>query len=345
MKTILSAAILAAATAAPLSAQDLTGNLTIASYTGIFQDKYTAAVIDPFLAEHPGLTVTYASARGSADQLGALRAQANDPQLDVVLFDVTTALIGNKEGLLAPLTVEDVPNLADLVPEATVQEGYGPAVTFDNEVIIYNTDLVQGTPESLEVLWDPQYAGKLAVTSMPSILGTGLMVMTSSMLGEDYTQGVDQSIEKLAELAPAVQTFDPKPDSYTLVLNGTVAMATGWNARAQTYSNDADGKLGVMTPKEGTVLQINTINLVEGAKNPDAAKAFIDYALSPEAQAAFTEAMYYSPTNAKAQPSEDARARTVFGQMDQTLPLDWTWVATQNDRWNAMWKRRIISAN
>lgn len=344
MKTMLSAVAVTALMAGPGMTQELSGEITLGSYTGVFQDEYVKAVVEPFEAANPGVTVTYYSDRGSAGLLGALRAQAGDPQMDVVIFDASTTLIGNKEGLLAPLTAEDVPNMADLVPQATVEEGFGPAVTFDHEIISYDAQKMTEAPTSLSVLWKPEHAGRIGVAAMPNIQGTGLMVMTSAMLGEDYTQSTDQAIEKLAELAPAVQTFDPKPDGYTLVLNGSLDFATGWNARAQYYAQESGGKLGVMTPSEGTILQINTINLVEGSANPDAAKAFIDYALSPEAQAAFTEAMFYAPTNAKAEPSEEAQAKTVFGQLDGTLPLDWAWVATQNDRWNAMWKRRIIAA-
>lgn len=330
--------------AAHAQSTEVSGEITLSAYSGIFQDKYTEAVINPFLEKFPGVTVNYFASNASSVMLGNLRSQASDVQTDVVIFDVSTALIGNKEELLAPLSVTDIPNLADLLPQATVQEGFGPAVTFDNLVLVYNTEAITSKPDTLSVLWDPQYAGKLAVTSMPSILGSGLMVMTSAMLGEDYTQSVEQSAAKLAELAPAVQTFDPKPDSYTLVINGTVALATGWNARAQYYADESAGKLDVVLPKEGTILQINTINLTKGAKNEAAAKAFINYALSPEAQAAFTEAMFYAPVNAKAVVSPEATARTVSGQLEQILPLDWAWAATKSEEWNQIWKRQIISA-
>ncbi|MDO9636983.1 MAG: polyamine ABC transporter substrate-binding protein [Pseudotabrizicola sp.] len=332
------------ASAAHAQSTEVSGEITLSAYSGIFQDKYTEAVIKPFQEKFPDVTVNYFASNASSVMLGNLRSQASDVQTDVVIFDVSTALIGNKEELLAPLSVADIPNLADLLPQATVQEGFGPAVTFDNLVLVYNTEAISTKPDSLSVLWDPQYAGKLAVTSMPSILGSGLMVMTSAMLGEDYTQSVEQSSAKLAELAPAVQTFDPKPDSYTLVINGTVALATGWNARAQYYADESAGKLDVVLPKEGTILQINTINLIKGAKNEAAAKAFINYALSPEAQAAFTEAMFYAPVNAKAVVSPEATARTVAGQLEQILPLDWGWAATKSEEWNQIWKRQIISA-
>ncbi|ACM28882.1 ABC transporter substrate-binding protein [Rhizobium rhizogenes] len=331
-------------TTAHAQSSDVSGEITLTAYSGIFQDKYNEAVIKPFLAKYPNVKVNYFPSPASSAMLGNLRSQAGDPQMDVVIFDVSTSLIGDKEGLLAPLSKTDVPSLADLVPQAIVKEGYGPAVTFDNLVVIYNIEAFPTAPTSLQVLWDKTYAGKMAVTSMPSILGSGLMVMTSAMLGEDYTKSVKQSAAKLAEMAPGVQTFDPKPDAYTLVINGTDVLGTGWNARGQYYADESKGKLGVMLPKEGTILQINTINLVQGSKNPVAAKAFIDYALSPEAQAAFTEVMFYAPVNAKAKVSEAATARTVAGKLDKTLPLDWGWAATKSDEWNQIWKRQIISA-
>lgn len=344
MKSTLCAFAVTTLLAGTATAQELSGEITLAAYSGVFQDGYIKSVIEPFEKAHPGVKVNYFGERASSGMLGLLRAQATDPQLDVVIFDVSTALIGNKEGLLAPIPVADVPNIADLAPQAIIEEGYGPAVTFDNFVVVYNPAMINPAPTSIEVLWEPQYKDKLAITSMPSVLGTALMFSTSAMLDEDYTKSVDKSVEKLAELAPAVQTFDPKPDAYTLVMNGAVDLATGWNARTQYYADQSGGKIAAMTPKEGALLQVNTINLVKGAKNPTLAKAFIDYALSPEAQSAFAAEMYYSPTNSKATPSKEVMDRTVFANLDNTLPVDWAWAATQNERWNTIWKRRIIAA-
>ena len=245
--------------------EDVSGEITLMSYAGIFEDQYKQAVIEPFLEEYPNVSINYFTTGNSAQMLGALRAQQSDPQVDVAIFDAGVALVGNAEGLLSEITVDEVPNLADLHPLATVQEGYGPAVTFDNLVIIYDTQDVEGSPTSLEELWNEDYDGAVGVSAMPNIQGIALTVMTASMLGEDWTKSIDGAIEKLAELAPRVQTFDPQPDGYTMVLNDSLVIATGWNARAQTFREQSDGRLGVMLPDEGSVFQINAINLVEGA--------------------------------------------------------------------------------
>jgi putative spermidine/putrescine transport system substrate-binding protein len=338
-------ALVLAVAAGPALAEEISGEITLLAYAGLFQDKYTEAVIAPFEAAHPGVKVNFYTVGNSAQMLGTLRSQAGSPQADVVIFDVSTSLIGDAEGLLAELPVAEHPVIGELAPQAIVKEGYGTAVTFDNLVIVYDKTKFDTPPTSIAALWDPARKGRLAVSSMPNIQGAALLAIVSHWLGEDYTKSIDMAVAKLAELAPSVQTFEPKPDGYTLVLNGEVDMATGWNARAQYYAEQNPDKLGVMLPDEGSVMQINTINLVKGAPNPEAAKSFIDWALSPEAQAAFTDAMYYAPVNPKAMASDAAMAKTVAGRMEKMLPFSWDWEATIAQGWTQEWKRTIVAGN
>jgi putative spermidine/putrescine transport system substrate-binding protein len=156
----------------------------------------------------------------------------------------------------------------------------------------------------------------------------------------------DGAFRELRELAPSIKTFDPQPDGYTLVLNGSVVFATGWNARAQLYRDRSDGRLGVMLPDEGTVFQINTINLVRGAPHRPAAVAFMAYALSAPAQKAFAERMYYAPTNALAQIDPGAEARTAASpfNMAKVVPVDWKEMAKLQATWDRRWRDVIEAA-
>ena len=52
-----------------------------------------------------------------------MRAQKADPQIDVVIMDVTTSTIGNAEGLFTKITPQEVPSLDDLHPEARAVGG------------------------------------------------------------------------------------------------------------------------------------------------------------------------------------------------------------------------------
>lgn len=343
---VLAAAATAALHAAPAAAQ-LSGTVTLMAYSGIFQENYTAVVVDPFKAKHRGLEVTYFGPGTSSQMLGLLRSQRSSPQTDVVIMDTTTAAIACREGLVEKLTPAEVPELNELVPLARQSGGEcGPAVTFDHFVIVYDTTKVSPAPTSLKVLWDEKWRGRISVSAPPNIQGLVLTAIVERMEGGDYTKGIDRAIARLRALAPLVQTFNPTPDGYSLILNDQVTFATGWNARSQLYHDQSNGRIGVMLPEEGTAFQINMINVVANAPNRAAALAFVNYALGAEAQTAFTNRMFYGPTNAKATPNPDALARTAVDPRyrDRVIPLDWDDIVKVRDNWNSRWRREVIAA-
>lgn len=344
---LLKSALAALAMPAIARAQSPRGAITLMAYSGIFQDNYTRSVVEPFRRAFPDVTVNFAPGPTSAQMIGGIRAQKADPQIDVVIMDVTTSTIGNAEGLFARITPAEAPSLDELYPEARAVGGeFGPAVTYDHLVIVYDTANVKPPPARLADLWRPDLKGQLAVSAPPNIQGLALTAMVEKMEGGDYKKSIDAAIRKLRELAPAVQTFEPNPDGYSLILNGVVRVATGWNARAQLYSDETKGKLGVLLPPEGSVFQINTINLVAGSKNRAAALAFMNYALSREAQKTFTERMFYAPTNAKAAIDPAALARTAAAPEHRArmIPLDWNDIVRVRDQWNNRWRREVIAA-
>lgn len=330
-----------------LRAQGLSGQITLMSYSGIFQDNYTKAVVEPFLAANPGVKVNYAPGGTSAQMVGSVRAQKADPQIDVVIMDVTTSSIGNIEGLFEKLTPAEFPVLEELAPEARAAGGeFGPAVTFDHLVLVYDTQNLKPPITKLADLWRPDLKGQLALSAPPNIQGLALTAMVEKMEGGDHRKSIDAAMRKLKELSPSVNTFEPNPDGYSLILNGVVKVATGWNARSQLYGDQSNGRIGTLLPPEGSVFQINTINLTAGSKNRAVAAAFVKHALSQPAQKAFTERMFYAPTNAKAQIDPKAVARTAAAPESRAsmIPVDWNDILKVRDQWNNRWRREVISA-
>lgn len=329
-------------------AQSVSGTISLMSYAGIFQDNYTKAVIEPFQQAFPNVKVSYVPGGTSAQMVGSVRAQKADPQIDVAIMDVTTSSIGNAESLFEKLGPAEFPVLNELLPEARAAGGeFGPAVTFDHLVLVYDTQNLKPPIEKLADLWRPDLKGQIALSAPPNIQGLALTAMVETMLGGDYRKSIDAAMKKLRELAPSVQTFEPNPDGYSLILNGVVKVATGWNARSQLYGDQTGGKIGTLLPPEGSIFQINTINLTAGSKNRAAAAAFVNYALSQPAQKAFTERMFYAPTNGKAVIDPKAIARTASAPESRArmIGLDWNDILKVRDQWNNRWRREVISAS
>ena len=345
-RVVVKAGLATLAAPAIVRAQGLSGTISLMSYAGIFQDNYVQTVVEPFQKAFPGVKVTYVPGGSSAQMVGSVRAQKADPQIDVVIMDVTTSSIGNVEGLFVKMKPSDVPSLDELVPEAREAGGeFGPAVTFDNLVLV--SDATMKPPiAKLADLWRPELKGLVALAAPPNIQGLALTCMVERMMGGDHRKSVDAAMKKLKELAPSVQTFDPNPDGYSLVLNGVVKVATGWNARSQLYADQTNGKLATLLPPEGSVFQINTISVTNGSRNLPAALAFANYALSQPAQKAFTERMFYAPTNGKAAIDPKAIARTATSPENRArmIGVDWNEIVKVRDQWNNRWRREVISA-
>lgn len=319
------------------------GVINIIAYASIWEEQYRAAVIDPFVEKYPDITINYVSKRSSAEMLSAIQAEGGRPSTDVAIMDISVANTGNDQDLFAKFDENDVPNLANVDEQFLNADGFGPVVMLDAVALLYDTAEVRPAPTSWKALWDDQYAGKVSIMAPPSGLGINLTAITSDMLGEDFTKSIDKSVAELKKLAPNVQSWAPNPDEYQSVITGQTVLGVGQNARGQYYADESDGKLGVAIPEEGTVYQINTINLSKNAPNPAAAKTFIDYALSAEAQTAFAEALFYAPsvTNAEVPAEVADRLVQTDGSMN-IIPLDQEWLAGVRGEWTDRWKREII---
>lgn len=346
MRRALLAALAGLTLAGPAAAQQLGGRMTLQAYAGIFRDNYTEVVVNPFAAAR-GVAVQYHDGGTSAQMLGTLRAQRADPQIDVVIMDVTTAAIACAEGLVERLDASVLPVIGELDQMARDSGGAcGPAVTYDHLVMIYDTRAIPTAPTRWAAMWEPQHRGRIALSAPPNIQGLAMTAILAHAASGDW-RNINAAMPRLREIAPAVQTFDPTPDGYTLILNDQVRFGTGWNARAQLYRDQSQGRIGVVLPEEGTVFQINTINVVANSRNRAQAHAFVAHALGAEAQRAFTERMFYGPTHPRANPAAAALARTALAPQfrERVIPVNWEEMVRLRDGWNQRWRREVIAAS
>lgn len=338
---VLAASVLAFAVARPAAAET---TITIAGYGELFGKMYDEAVIAPFMAAHPDIKVEYYPSSSSAQILGTLRAQKASPEVDVAIMDMGVAKAGTDEGLFVPVDASVSPHVAELYPQARVAGIAGVGLTFDNLVLLYDKEKVSPAPTSWRAYWDPAMTRRISLSAPPEILGLSLTVIVEKMDGgADFKASTARAIADLGKLAPNVLTWDPKPDAYAPITSHQALLGLGWNARAQYYSALPGTNIAAVLPAEGSVLQINAINLVKGAKHEQAARAFVDYALSPVAQAAFSKAMFYAPTNSKAVLPAEISARTVAGSMDKVIEMNPLDLAAVRERMMMEWRRNVIN--
>jgi len=84
---------------------------------------------------------------------------------------------------------------------------------------------------------------------------------------------------------------DSTANTYTLVARGEYPIAIGVNR--PVYELQAEGwPVAFIYPKDGTMVQDNAMGMVNGARNPELAKKFIEFILSEEMQRIAGEYLY-----------------------------------------------------
>lgn len=305
------AAALAVATAlvTPAAAKD---KLVINSYGGAYEQIHRKLVIEPFMKKYD-VDVQVITAY-SADALAQLRAQKASPQFDVIHFSGGQEVVAAREGLIAPVKAEELPNAKDLYPFATagLSRGEGPVHAVAAIGLLYNKDKAPKKPARWADLWDPAYKDHIVLTDLSNSYGFLGFLMMNKVKGGDI-KNPEPGFSAVGGLLDSAVVVSTSPE-----MQQNFAQNDAWIAPyAQDYAytlRKAGLPIEFVQGAEGTPAVYLTANLVANRPNQDLAKKFIDYSLSAEVQEGWARELRYSPTN-KATKLDDALAKeVVYGE-------------------------------
>jgi iron(III) transport system substrate-binding protein len=272
MKKTLYLAALTGVLALPAFAAEVSGKLVL--YTS--QPNADAQqTVDAFTAKYPGVEVDWFR-DGTTKVMGKLRAEfeAGAPQPDLLLIaDMVTMESLKAEGRLMPYTDID---LSGYDPAIMDDEGYYFSTKLITTGIVYNT-AAEMIPTSYKDLLKPEAKGQIA---MPSPLTSGAATIHMDALtadpdlGWDYYRGL------------AAQGANPQGG------NGATYKAVAGGEKLYGFVVDylpirekANGApVEFVFPEEGVSAVTEPVAILSTASNPDAAKAFVAFLLSPEGQ-------------------------------------------------------------
>lgn len=315
--------------------------ITINSFGGSYEEAHRACVIDPFIAA-TGAKVNIVTAY-SADAFTQVRAQKDAPQFDVIHFSGGQEIVAAAEGLLLPMTAEMVPNLADVYGFAKegVARGEGPAYQIA-AVGLVASGAMPTMPTKWADLLNPDYSDHLVLTDISNGYGMIGLLMINQISGgtmDNIQPGLD-AVAKLLDQGAIVVSKSPE-------IQAEFAQNDAWLA---PYASDyaytltkAGLDVKFIQGEEGTPASYITASLVAGRDNVELASRFIDMELSPEAQACFSEALRYTPTNAKTELADDVAATVVYGP-DATAGLmrfDPVKIEANRSAWTEAWGKTI----
>lgn len=207
--------------------------------------------------------------------------------------------------LLSSIDLGNIPNFKNMLPffkadQSLIYEGkrYGLPYNCGPYGLAYNTDVVKGTPDSWNILWDSKYAGKYTINNnfhKCNIWITGLS------LGYGYGDIFDinkldrgKIQKKLNILAKNAKSFwdgAANPDEFP-----GLSFATTWGFAAQ-QANLKGGNWLIASPKEGGTAWIDYWVVTKAAKGQvkKLCEEWINYQLSPSVQAEVVKSQGVSP--------------------------------------------------
>jgi spermidine/putrescine-binding protein len=266
-------------------------------------EGYTDTLFTRPFEEACGVKVN-ATYMGSSDDLVAKLRAGGAETIDIISpsSDAATAII--EAGLAAPLDLDRIPSYNDLSKgfrELKVarndQNVFGLPWAFGPNPLIYDTTKVRTAPASWGELWDKKYRSKL---SLQDDIAT--LYMVAQYLGMDDPKDPSHLYNlsdadlakvkaKMLELRPNVRKYWVTAGDMTqLFQSGEVLMGEGWPLMTNQL-RQAKFPAGETIPKEGTTAWADHFVLTKGAKNLDAAYAWLEYSAQP-----FTQKLLYDVT-------------------------------------------------
>lgn len=237
------------------------------------------------------------------DELFA-KLKAGNPGFDVIVPSNEFVTRMSQAGMITPLDHAKIPNLKNVAPEF-MNPAYDPGRKFSAPYtwlvlgIGYRKSKVKGVPDSWKYLFDSdQYKGKIALLSESA----DLVRLAAKYKGHSVNNIPPELVQEIEQMLirqkPNVKAFHDD-NGQDMLLSRDVDLVLEYNGDiAQVMREDPD--LDFVVPKEGSLLNSDTLCIPTGAPRPNNAHAFINYLLDAKAGQEITSTILYPTPNAAA---------------------------------------------
>jgi iron(III) transport system substrate-binding protein len=276
---------------------------------------------------------------GSQEILDRLRFERVNPQADVWFGGPTTIFDrGIHDSLLIPYR----PAWADKVAAAGSSAFYYP-VYRTPAVIAFNSRAVPlaEAPQDWDEVLAPRWKDKVIIRD-PMASGTmraiwGLILVRSIRETGDTGRGMAW----LRRLDGQTKTYTISPALLYEKLARQEGLVSLWDLQDILISRAKGMPLGHRFPRSGTVVIDDAIGLVRGSRHPEAARAFIDYVGSEEAQLLAAREVFRLPARTDL-PSDQVPAWVNEVQRDMVVAqMDWSLLSRQGPAWMSYWDQHV----
>jgi spermidine/putrescine transport system substrate-binding protein len=243
-----------------------------------FEDKYGVKVV---AKEYVG-----------GEPMMALMNQSPPGSFDVVLADAEYVNMLREANFIDQLNPRDYP-FGDYWPEFQKfplhwHDGhpYAVMIRFGYSGLAYRTDVLKESEvKSYKVLWDRKLKGKVGFFDWYLPTMGSLSLYNGNRPPYDIGDTAFAKLKStLASLRPQASGFYSMADQFSMLTNGTASVIPGTGDWVVLLLQNRGVPVRSIVPDEGGVQWTESMSIVKTSTKKDLAKAFIQYASSPEGQ-------------------------------------------------------------
>ncbi|MFD2052069.1 PotD/PotF family extracellular solute-binding protein [Mesorhizobium calcicola] len=288
---------------------------------------------------------------GAAAVLPKIKATWPNPGIDLLAgWDLVLQEVA-REGWAEPVTVERVPNLADIPTKLLIKDSAGNIINIPRSIVsiswFYREDNAPFEIRKIDDLLDPRLKGKVCFPS-PACNSNLQMVALALHRGGDE-RNMEPAWDFVKELARSgnigrVATADT--DITNSISSGETCISFQGGSYVIGLARDFKIKyLTKMDPETGfrTFLYQEAWCVLKG-KHADAAFEFANFAINAENNTEFNRSIAGIPANVKATTSDEVKPM-IFNneEMERYIHIpDWAYVSEQADAWLKRWEQEIV---
>ncbi len=205
-----------------------------------------------------------------------------------------------KEGYLDKINFDNVPNYKNIMDEYKglyfdPNDEYSVPYNVGMVGVIYNKTIVKDPVKSWSLMWDKEYKGRILQFNNPRDgFATAMFMLGIDVNTQDKAQW-QEAYKMLIEQKGVVQSY-VSDEIFNKMEAGDAAIAA-YYAGDYLLMKDNNPDLEFFYPEEGTNIFVDSLCILKGSQNKEAAELYINFLLSEEVALANAEYLYYATPN------------------------------------------------
>ncbi|TMR05012.1 extracellular solute-binding protein [Actinomadura soli] len=320
-------------------------HLNMFIWAGSNQGVLPREVVKQFLAENPEVSIDFVESNNTVTypkMVAAKKTTPDDNYVDFGFFNASTFAQGVEDEMWDALNPSAVPNMSHVLKPYQVKDNMGAGYQLTVAGLLHNKKVAPASPTSWKALWDPAFAGKVAVFDYQWIP----LVLAARLNGGSETQ-IDAGFKVWAEHASQFKALLNSNDQLlNLMSSGDAALSYWWYGISKDWIKGG-APFEYVTPAEGAVSFPAYLAMVSNlnSEQKDVAQQIINRLLDAKNAGRYADLTGTIAATDNAVLTErqkkDPALQPEVGQ--KAMQFDWGAIASQDAEWRKRWDSEVKS--